>query len=65
MSIVNGTPSMQANLGVFSQSEMPAMIDRTSIDCALLEVLAAASLMVNSPDVATLELEIHQEITHT
>jgi hypothetical protein len=52
--IINGTPTMSSNVAVFSNAELPANVDRRAIDCALLEVLAAASLMVKSPEVIAL-----------
>jgi hypothetical protein len=60
--LINGTPTMSSNVAVFSNAELPANVDRKAIDCALLEVLAAASLMVKSPEVIALEAVIETEI---
>jgi hypothetical protein len=61
--IVDGQPIMSSNMAaVFSTAELPANIDRKAIDCALLEVLAAASRMVKSPDVTHLEALIEAEV---
>jgi hypothetical protein len=61
LEMANGQPHMSANMSVLSSIDLPANIDRKAIDCALVEVLAAASLMVNSPDVFALESVISSE----
>jgi hypothetical protein len=62
LQITNGQPQITANLNVLSSIDLPTNIDRKVIDCALIEVLAAASLVVNSPDVISLETVIAAEI---
>jgi hypothetical protein len=59
----NGQPNITANVNVFSNSsDLPANVDQKAIDCALVEVLAAASFVVNSPNVISLEAIIANEI---
>ena len=63
--VSNGMPSLNMNVGAFSIVELPAAIGTSTIDCVLLEVLAAAQHLVKSPDIASLETILKQEIGQT
>ena len=60
-SVENGTPTFVANTRVAALASLPPLLSKTALDPVLIELWAAAEMLVQSPDVQALEAYINAE----